>query len=86
MAHHWHFSDHLKSVWKLMKELGFSNDASGRIDFSFELTGTERPVDPDMQYSRARHLDPTTGRWMSQDPLGFDEGDERKYPYAKMDN
>ncbi len=49
MTHHWHFSDHLKSVWKLMKDLGFSNDASEPIDFSFELTGTERPVDLDMQ-------------------------------------
>jgi hypothetical protein len=36
-----------------------------------------------LQYNRARYYDPATGRWMSQDPLGFDAGDSNLYRYAK---
>ncbi len=82
MIHHWHFSDHLKSVWRLMKDLGFSNGTSDPIEDRFVFTGRERPVDPEMEYNRARRFDPTTGRWMSQDPLGFDAGDDHVFPYA----
>ncbi len=71
---------------KLMKDLGFSNDTSEPIEDRFVFTGRERPVDPNMEYKRARHFDPTTGRWMSQDPLAFDDGDDHKYPYAKPGN
>src|SRR5439155_9869628 len=82
MTHHWHFSDHLKSVWKLMKDLGFNNDTSEPIEFRFELPSRVRPVDPNMEYKRTRHFDPTVGRWMSRDPLGFDAGDDHLFPYA----
>ena len=70
-------SGHLKSVWQRMKNPGFVIDTSEPIEFHFELTGKERPVDPNMEYNRARHFDPTTGKWMSQDPLGFDAGDDQ---------
>jgi RHS repeat-associated protein len=36
-----------------------------------------------LQYSRARYYDSTTGRWLSQDPLGFDAGDSNLYRYVK---
>jgi RHS repeat-associated protein len=35
-----------------------------------------------LQYNRARWYDPTTGRWISQDPLGFDAGDSNLYRYV----
>jgi RHS repeat-associated protein len=31
---------------------------------------------------RARYYDPSTGRWISQDPLGFDAGDSNLYRYV----
>jgi RHS repeat-associated protein len=36
-----------------------------------------------MYYMRARYYDPRTGRFISQDPLGFDGGDVNLYIYAK---
>ena len=34
------------------------------------------------QYNRARYYDQNTGRWISQDPLGFDAGDSNLYRYV----
>jgi RHS repeat-associated protein len=34
-----------------------------------------------LQYKRARHYDPTPGRWLSEDPVGFDASDEHFYRY-----
>src|SRR5262249_4922470 len=38
-----------------------------------------------LQYNRERFYDPQTGRWESQDPLGFDAGDPNPYPYVHND-
>jgi len=35
-----------------------------------------------LYYNRARYLDPTTGRWTTQDPLGFAAGDVNLYRYV----
>jgi uncharacterized protein RhaS with RHS repeats len=35
-----------------------------------------------LYYHRARYLDPTTGRWTTQDPLGFAAGDANLYRYV----
>jgi RHS repeat-associated protein len=45
-------------------------------------TGRERDVELDLQYNRARYYDANTGRWISQDPLGFDAGDNNLYRYV----
>ncbi|HYV37231.1 MAG TPA: RHS repeat-associated core domain-containing protein, partial [Gemmataceae bacterium] len=37
------------------------------------------------QYNRQRYYDPKTGRWMTQDPLGFDAGDSNLYRYVNND-
>jgi RHS repeat-associated protein len=49
----------------------------------YAWTGREFDVETDLQYNRARYYDPSTGRWMSQDPLGFDAGDSNLYRYVK---
>jgi RHS repeat-associated protein len=36
-----------------------------------------------VQYNRARYYDPHTGRWMSQDPLGFGAGDTNLQRYVR---
>jgi RHS repeat-associated protein len=35
-----------------------------------------------LYFNRARYLDPTTGRWTTQDPLGFAAGDANLYRYV----
>jgi RHS repeat-associated protein len=35
-----------------------------------------------LYYNRARYLDPTTGRWTTQDPMGFAAGDANLYRYV----
>jgi RHS repeat-associated protein len=46
-------------------------------------TGRLFDAETDLQYNRARWYDPATGRWMSQDPLGFDAGDSNLYRYVR---
>ncbi len=45
-------------------------------------TSREYDAEIDLQYNRARYYDQTTGRWISQDPLGFDAGDSNLYRYV----
>src|ERR1019366_3426819 len=45
-------------------------------------TGREVDVETGLQYNRARYYDAATGRWISQDPLGFDAGDSNLYRYV----
>ena len=63
---------------------GFGNiisetDASYRGRYAW--TGRELDTETGLQYNRARYYDPKTGRWTSQDPLGFDAGDSNLYRY-----
>jgi RHS repeat-associated protein len=48
----------------------------------YEWTEHTLDVDEDMQYQRARCFDPSVGRWLSGDPLGYDAGEEHLYRYA----
>jgi RHS repeat-associated protein len=48
---------------------------------------TGKPLDSvtGLQDNSARWYDPMTGRWTSQDPLGFDAGDDNLYRYVGND-
>jgi RHS repeat-associated protein len=48
----------------------------------FVWNGREYDVSDAIQYNRARYYDSTAGRWLSQDPLGYESGDGNLYPYA----
>ncbi len=48
----------------------------------YAWTGRELDAEIDLQYNRARYYDASTGRWISQDPLGFDAGDGNLYRYS----
>jgi RHS repeat-associated protein len=54
------------------------NATTGRYGW----TGREFDTETGLQYNRARYYDATTGRWTSQDPLGFDAGDSNLYRYV----
>ncbi|MFN8738580.1 MAG: RHS repeat-associated core domain-containing protein [Pirellula sp.] len=61
-----------------------SNDASA-VDTVFGYTGRSWDTDVNLQYNRARWYDPQTGRWLSQDPIGFAAGDANLYRYVGND-
>ncbi len=48
----------------------------------YAWTGRELDVETGLQYNRARYYDSQTGRWISNDPLGFDGGDCNLYRYV----
>lgn len=52
------------------------------VDELFGYTGRDWDADSDLQYNRARWYDPTTGRWISQDPISFAAGDVNLYRYV----
>jgi RHS repeat-associated protein len=45
------------------------------VDILFAFTGRDRDEETGLQYHRARYYDPTPGRWLSEDPIGFEAGD-----------
>lgn len=48
----------------------------------FSYTGREYDVESELYYYRARYLDAHTGRFLSEDPIGFDAGDQNLYRYV----
>jgi RHS repeat-associated protein len=56
-----------------------SNPANGD---RYGFTARELDAVTGLLYDRARWYDPKTGRWTSQDPLGFDAGDADLYRYV----
>ncbi len=49
----------------------------------YAWTGRELDVETGLQYNRARYYDSAIGRWITQDPVGFDAGDSNLYRYAR---
>ncbi len=90
----WYLTDRLGSVRNLTDNSGVvqdtitydgygnateTNAASGD---RYKFTGRELDSETGLQYNRARYYDPASGRWTSQDPLGFEAGDENLYRYV----
>jgi RHS repeat-associated protein len=46
------------------------------------FTSREFDFETGLYYNRVRYLDPFTGRWTTQDPLGFAAGDANLYRYV----
>jgi len=91
----WYVHDHLGSIRKVLDNSGvvkdaITYDAWGNIlaetDANergrYAWTSREIDVETALQYNRARYYDATTGRWISQDPLGFDAGDSNLFRYV----
>ena len=86
---YWYLTDHLNSSRAVINNSGTVQDSIvydgyGNITYQtpspattplYFYTGREFDVETGLQYNRARYYDATTGRWMSQDPMGFDAGD-----------
>jgi len=63
-----------------------SNPTTGVVGSLFDnpilFTSREFDAETGLYYNRARYLDPTTGRWTTQDPMGFAAGDANLYRYV----
>jgi RHS repeat-associated protein len=83
--------DGLGSIGKTSNEAGAATltrdyDASGRLQVGaaepgYAFTGREWDPETDLYYYRARYYDPKIGRFISEDPIGFDAG-PNVYAYA----
>jgi RHS repeat-associated protein len=56
--------------------------ASGSVINPFRFTGRELDSETSLYYYRARYYDPSSGRFISEDPIGFLGGDTNLYRYV----
>ncbi|MBI2480563.1 MAG: RHS repeat-associated core domain-containing protein, partial [Planctomycetia bacterium] len=82
----WHLADYLGTIRDLAKKDGtlgehYKYDTFGNIIYGdasvtrYLFTSREYDVDTGLQYNRARWYDADSGRWISEDPIGFEAGD-----------
>ncbi|RCS50455.1 hypothetical protein DTL42_11260 [Bremerella cremea] len=57
-------------------------ETNAAVDFLLAFTGRERDEESDLQYNRARYYDAAIGKWVAEDPIGFDAVDENIARYA----
>ncbi len=55
---------------------------TGNITSPYSFTGREYDPESGLYYYRARYYNPQTGRFISEDPIGFDSGDINLYRYV----
>ncbi len=92
---YWALTDHLGSVRDLVDSTGsvvnhLTYDSFGRVTSEsnpglshlFAFTGRERDKETGLHYYRARYYDAAVGRFLSEDPIGFDGGDANLYRYT----
>ncbi|XZE36949.1 RHS repeat-associated core domain-containing protein [Pirellulaceae bacterium SH501] len=91
----WGLTDHLGSIRDIVDNDGnvenhivydaFGNvvsETAAAVDFLFGFTGRERDEESGLNYHRARYYDTATGRWLSNDPIGFAAGDTNIQRYV----
>jgi RHS repeat-associated protein len=61
---------------------GNTTNSSGSLTNSFRFTGREFDTETGLYYNRARELDPSTGRFLSEDPARY-RGGLNFYSYAR---
>ena len=91
----WHLTDHLGTVKDLVDSSGtvvnhFVYDSYGNLVSQTDetvvsrylFTGREWDSEIGLYYYRARYYDATVGRFISQDPIGFEAEDSNLYRYV----
>lgn len=76
------------SVGAILTEYDYTpfgiSSASNATANRFRYTAREFETQ-ELNYHRARYYDPTVGRWLSPDPIGFSGGDTNLYAYVGND-
>jgi RHS repeat-associated protein len=90
----WYLSDQQNTTRDLVDNTGelvdhFRYDVFGQLLEGnsyltrFFYTGAVFDIETGLGYHRARYLDHATGRWLSEDPIGFGAGDANLYRYVE---
>lgn len=58
------------------------NETDWDLSPRYGFAGRELDIDADLYFNRARYYDANTGRFISQDPIGFGGGDDNLYRYV----
>jgi RHS repeat-associated protein len=94
----WLLGDHLGTVRDVARHSAGSTTVVDHIFYSsfgvevshsaadpghrFGFTGRDRDLESDLDYYRARYYDPRLGRFISQDPIGFEANDPNVQRYV----
>lgn len=91
----WALSDNQGTVRDLVDSIGtivnhitydsfgnVANQTNPAIDTRFSYTGREFDEETGLYYYRARYYDAQVGRFISEDPIGFDAGSANLYRYV----
>lgn len=88
-------ADHLGSVTPVTDAAGaptlnreydaWGNLLQGGAASGYAITGREWDAETNLYCCRARYYDPKTGRFLSEDPIGFEGGDINFYAYVWND-
>src|SRR5438270_634845 len=57
--------------------------STGTVTNSLRYTGREFDSETGLYYYRARYYDPTLARFLNEDPIGFESGDNDFYRYVR---
>ncbi len=92
---YWALADNLGTVRTLLDSEGnrirdlvfaawgeITQDTNPSVDFPFAFTGREYDRETGLYFYRARYYDPRTGRFISEDPIGFAAGDTNLSRYV----
>ena len=61
------------------------SETAGSARSSLKFTGRYLDTETGLQWNLNRWYDPKVGRWLSQDPIGFESGDANLYRYVGND-
>jgi len=61
---------------------GVTSQTDESVVFRYGYTARELDAESGLQYNRARYLDSFTGKFISEDPIGFQAGDPNLYRYV----
>jgi len=64
---------------------GNVTNSTGTVGNPFKYTGRELDSETGLNYNRARYYNSATGRFTSEDPLGFGGSGSNFYPYVRND-
>jgi RHS repeat-associated protein len=93
----WHLADHLGTIHDLVGNNGavvnhYTYDSFGNVvdsmsdatvDTRYKFTGREFDGETGLYYYRARYYDSEVGRFIGQDPIGFEAKDTNLYRYVE---
>ena len=91
----WPLADNLGTVRDLSNSTGtiqnhikyesfgkVTSESNSAVNHLYGFTGRERDEEAGLSYHRGRYYDPLTGKWISEDPSGFDGGDANLSRYV----